>query len=97
MVRLISGIYWVLKIELASANNQQNFPPTILSKNHFCVKLHIDIPTPPSGPRGGGYLSILGYLYKWWDLEWVKHKELNYTVTTHQAVPYTSNGKDVEL
>ena len=44
----------------------------------------------------GGYLSILGYLYKWWDLEEVKLEELNSTVTTHQAIPYTSNGKDVE-
>ena len=46
---------------------------------------------------GGGYLSILGYLYKRWDLEGFKLRELNYTVTTHQAIPYTSNGKDVEL
>ena len=45
----------------------------------------------------GGFISILGYLYKSWDLEGVKLKELNYTVTTHQAIPYTSNGKDVEL
>ena len=45
----------------------------------------------------GGCLSILGYLYKWWDLEEVKLREFNYTVTTHQAIPYTSNGKDVEL
>ena len=45
----------------------------------------------------GGYLSILGYLYKRWDIEEVKLRELNYTVTTHQAIPYTSNGKDVEL
>ena len=44
-----------------------------------------------------GYLSILGYLYKRWDLEGVKLGELNYTVTTHQAIPYTSNGKDIEL
>ena len=44
-----------------------------------------------------GYLSILGYLYKWWDLEEVKLRELDYTVTTHQAIPYTSNGKDIEL
>ena len=45
----------------------------------------------------GGYLSFLGYLYKRWDLEEVKLRDLNYTVTTHQAIPYTSNGKDVEL
>ena len=45
----------------------------------------------------GGCLSILGYLYKSWDIEGVKLRELNYTVTTHQAIPYTSNGKDVEL
>ena len=44
----------------------------------------------------GVYLSILGYLYKRWYLEEVKLKELNYTVTTHQAITYTSNGKDVE-
>ena len=44
----------------------------------------------------GRYLSILGYLYKRWDLEEVKPKELTYTVTTHQAILYTSNGKDVE-
>ena len=52
---------------------------------------------PVALARGGGHLSILGYLYKWWDLEGVKLRELNYTVTTHQAIPYTSNGKDVEL
>ena len=45
----------------------------------------------------GGYLSILGYLYKRWDLEEVKLNELNYTVTTHQAIHDTINGKDVEL
>ena len=44
-----------------------------------------------------GYLSILGYLYNRWDLEGVKLRELKYTVTTQQAIPYTSNGKDVEL
>jgi hypothetical protein len=44
----------------------------------------------------GGYLSILGYPYNSCDLEEVKPGELNYTVTTHQAIPYTSNGKDVE-
>ena len=44
-----------------------------------------------------GYVSTLGYLYKSWDLEAVKQRELNYTVTTHQAIPYTSNGKDVQL
>ena len=44
-----------------------------------------------------GCLSIIGYRYKLWDLEEVKLRELNYTVTTHQAIPYTSNGKDVEL
>ena len=52
---------------------------------------------PPPVALAGGYLSILGYLYKRWDLEEVKHKQLNYNVTTHQAIPYTSNGKDVEL
>ena len=45
----------------------------------------------------GRCLSFLGYLYKSWDLEGVKLREFNYTVTTHQAIPYTSNGKDVEL
>ena len=57
---------------------------------------YIYIRYTPNGPRRG-CLSILCYLYKWWDLEEVKHKELNYTVTTHQAIPYTSNGKDVDL
>ena len=50
----------------------------------------------PSGPRRG-CLFILGYLFNWWDIEEVKLRELNYTVTTHQAIPYTSNGKGVEL
>ena len=53
-------------------------------------------PIHPHWPSLGAYLFILGYLYKSWDLEEVKLKELNYTVTTHQAIPYTSNGKDVE-
>ena len=44
-----------------------------------------------------GYLYILGYLYKSWGLEGVKLKEFNCTVTTHQAIPYTSYGKEVEL
>ena len=52
--------------------------------------------TPPLA-LARGYLFILGYLYKLWDLEGVKLRELNYTVTTHQAIPYTSNGKDVQL
>ena len=52
---------------------------------------------PPPVALATGYLFILGYLHKWWDLEGVKLRELNYTVTTHQAIPYTSNGKDVEL
>ena len=50
----------------------------------------------PPVAHAGGYLSILGYLYKRWYLEEVKLRELNSTVTTHQAIPYTSNGKDVE-
>ena len=61
-----------------------------------CKATDIHIPYAPTGPRRG-YVSILGYLYKSWDLEEVRLGELNYTVTTHQAIPYTSNGKDVEL
>ena len=44
-----------------------------------------------------GYVSMIGYLYKGWDLEGVKLKDLKYTVTTHQAFPYTRNGKIVHL
>ena len=62
----------------------------------MCKARYIHIPYAPAGPRRG-YAFTLGYLYKSWDLEEVKHKELNYTVTTHQAIPYTSNGNDVEL
>ena len=47
--------------------------------------------------KAGGYLFILGYLYKSWDLEGVKLRELNYTVTTHQAIPYTSNNVNMIL
>ena len=68
----------------------------ILLKIHFCVKPDVYNVWHGTGPRRG-YLFILGYLYKWWDLEGVKLRELNYTVATHQAIPDTSNGKDVEL
>ena len=42
----------------------------------------------------GGYVSVSGNLYETWELEGVKLK--NYFVTTHQTIPYNSNGKDVE-
>ena len=44
----------------------------------------------------GGYVSVSGDLYETWDLEGIKLKKLNYFVTTHQTIPYNSNGKDVE-
>jgi len=43
-----------------------------------------------------GGIFILGYLYKRRGSEEVKLRELNSTVTTHQAILYTSKGKDVE-
>ena len=74
-----------------------NLLETTQDQSTICGRDCVYYTVYPDWPSLLGYLFILGYPYKWWDLEEVKLRELNYTVTTHQAIPYISNGKDAEL